>query len=191
MVIMSGRESQLARLGCDHANKVEDIRDLLVRVLSYLPINSVLCSKVVCKLRYQLIKEPQFAQLQFIYYPKAPKFILYLSFGSDFELEAPNSLSLMDIEGRCSPYVTLPPNYLNGINSIWSAGQEMLFIINHAYSTLFYSKFLIAEEMTWREIDCHFRIDKCEPTAFLYEGNLFQCKFFTFFLAKQIHTLII
>lgn len=384
---MSGGESKLPRLSCDHAHKVEDIPDLLVKILSYLPVNSVLRCKLVCKLWYQLIKEPQFAQLQFICYPKPPKFILYLS-RADPELEAPNSLSSMNIKGKCSPYVTLPPSfsedcslrlissfkglifftklvgeddlavhicnpathevievprgspsavtpsigvlfepnrnkymifrffsdafeseeisykyeiytandgewgrvseveqcpvvnpacpffpthlciggrmywlvwskedrevpdhilcvdvdgnlgkielpetdrtefnlftflvgyedglalvcvcddetclfvwsltdhdtslwslhggveletpsYLNGINSIVSVGQEMLFIINPAYSTFFCFKFLNAEEMTWREIDCHFRIEECEPTAFLYEESLFPCE---------------
>ncbi|KAH6834799.1 hypothetical protein C2S53_000884 [Perilla frutescens var. hirtella] len=106
---MSGGGSKFARLGCDYVHKVEDIPDLVVKILSYLPVGSVLRCKLVCKSWYRLIKEPRFAQLQFNCSPKAPKFILSQS-RADSELEARNNLSLMDIDGKSYPYVTLPPS---------------------------------------------------------------------------------
>ncbi|KAH6767996.1 hypothetical protein C2S51_013332 [Perilla frutescens var. frutescens] len=106
---MSGGRSKLARLGCDHVRRVEDIPDLLVKILSYLPLDSVLRCKLVSKSWYWLIKEPRFVQLQFNHSPKAAKFILYQS-RAESELEARNNLSLMDIDGKSYPYVTLPPS---------------------------------------------------------------------------------
>lgn len=106
---MSGGGSKFARLGCDYVRKVEDIPDLLVKILSYLPVDSVLRCKLVCKSWYWLIKEPRFAESQFNCSRKAPKLLLYQS-RADSEPEVHNSLSLMDIDGKTSPYVTLPPS---------------------------------------------------------------------------------
>lgn len=67
-------------------------------------------------------------------------------------------------------------SYIDSINSIVSLGQELLFIINPGSATSTCFKFLNAEEMTWREINCLMPTAKGEPVAFLYEESLFQCK---------------
>ncbi|KAI3456985.1 hypothetical protein Pfo_013648 [Paulownia fortunei] len=102
---MSGAGSKKARLGCDDVRNIGYIENVLANILSKLPVNSVLKCKLVAKFWYRLIREPQFAQLQFSCSPKNPKLILYLC---GDEPEARTKLCLMDRDGEISPYVTLP-----------------------------------------------------------------------------------
>lgn len=104
---MSGGGSKQAHLGCDYVSNIGHMQDILAKILSNLPVNSVLRCKLVAKFWCQLIREPQFAKLQFSCSPKTLKFILYLSHADS---EARKNLSLMDIDGKIYPYVTLPPS---------------------------------------------------------------------------------
>ncbi|KAL2245352.1 UNVERIFIED_CONTAM: F-box/LRR-repeat protein [Sesamum indicum] len=114
---MSQGGGNQVRLSCDDDPNIGYIEGIMATILSKLPVTSVLKFKVVSKFWNKLIRNQQFAQLQFSSFPKTPKLILYVCGNNSggrsklYLMERSGRLSkpyVMDRSGRIRPYLTFP-----------------------------------------------------------------------------------
>ncbi|XP_042004886.1 F-box protein At5g07610-like isoform X3 [Salvia splendens] len=123
-VVMSEIGNKFARLRSDYVPPIGHIEEVIINILSRLPVKTVVACKCVAKHWLKLISEPQFPHLQLNWSKKKPKYII-CPYPEDYDTI--NHLCLLEGNGKiiedvplfgfdevCSPEMTC---FLNGLIS--------------------------------------------------------------------------